>query len=269
MSKTNAIAVINDEQKNALTTYTGTLFSDIDFQGLNNIIDKIAENKEELTDGMREAATKFANDWDDLVVKRLEFKKEKLEAVEEFFSNNDKSYNNLSNQIRGRNHWRHGEYVEDDGVIYVIIDILKSNEKWASFAEKLEEIIDEYEELESRLDEDKPDSDDFFQKSDEDMSYSERVITQKEYELAQAQFNKQAGRARFELRTKYVKVRKEMRANKELQEFVKAMKAQLKKSRETISLVHEKSSLVKLAINFGGTDLLKALQELHEFQKTL
>lgn len=269
MSKTKAIAVIDDKQKNAITAYTGTLFSDIDFQGLNSIIDKIAENKEELTDGMREAATKFANDWDDLVVKRLEFKKEKLEAIEEFFSNRNKDYNTLSNQINGRNHWRNGEYVQDDGIIYVVLDILKSNEKWAGFAEKLEEIIDEYESLEANIKDEEPDADDFFQKSGDEMSYSERVINQKEYELAQAKHNREAGRARFELRKKYVSVRKEMHADKELEEFVKAMKAQLKKSREAISLVHEKSSLVKLAINFGGTDLLKALQELHEFQKTL
>ena len=267
--KETALAVINDEQKNAMVSYTGTLFSDIDFQGLNSIIDKISENKDELTDGMREAATKFADDWDNLVVKRLEFKRDKLEALESFFSSNDRSFHNIANFINERSYYRNGDVIETEGVIYTVIEILRTKESWHDYADRLSDLVDQYEEIETNSQENAPQLEDYYTCDEEDMSYSDRVLAQKEYELAKAKFCKEAKKEEFKFRTEFVNLRKEMRSNKELKEFLKAMKSQLKRSREAISVVHEKSSLVKLAINFGGTSLLSALQELHEFQKTL
>ena len=60
--------------KEAITDYTGNLFSDMDFQNLNAIVDKITNNATNLSDNMRATASKFIDDWDQLVTRRLDDK---------------------------------------------------------------------------------------------------------------------------------------------------------------------------------------------------
>lgn len=274
MSKTitSIVTTIDDSQKNAISKYTGPLFSDIDFNQLNSIIDKISENKEELTDGMRKAATKFANDWDTLVVNRLEDKKYNLQRIEDFFMSNEMDFYEIGRFFDSNSTYYSYRYNREsslDEIIYVIIDIMRSKDSWAHFADSLEEFVDEYDEMKSRHSENEPQKEDFFLKSKEEMTYSECIVAEKEYEIATAKYNNEVARDKFNFRKKFISVRKELNKNKEIKEFIKVLKVQSKKANEAVSLVHEKSSLVNLAINFGGTNLLKALQELHEFQKNL
>lgn len=267
MKKTNELIVLDDTQKNAIAPYVGSLFSDIDFNGLNNIIDRISENTEELTDGMRAQATQFAEDWDTLVVRRLSDKKLKLESVIDFFTSGCKDYNRISCYFSGQTRWISGEYITDDGIVFVIVDILRSLER-NDFADTLSELNDKYEEITQKFEDATPDEGEYFLNKEE-MSFNDRVIAQKKYELACAKHHKEQSIAYFDFRKEFIAFRKSIMKDKKIVSFVNTLKAQLRQAKDAQSLVHEKSSMVKLAINFGGTDLLKALQELHDFQKGL
>lgn len=263
----NELVVINDTQKNALAQYTGTLFSDIDFNGLNSIIDRIAENKEELTDGMRAQASQFADDWDNLVVRRLNDKKDKLESLLDFFTSREKDMNYISACIEGRSRYVRGSYIESNGIIFVVESVLRSF-KEDDMADELIVLNDEYEEMIQRHKEEEPDRDEYL--IDEDnMTFNERVIAIKKFELDRAEYEKTISAEKFQFRKKFIELRKRICSDKKIVDFIKALKSQLRQAKDASAVVHEKSSMVKLAIGFGGTDLLKALQELHEFQKGL
>ena len=261
--------VVSNQAAAAIASYTGKLVSDISFEELSDIIDKIANNKEELTDGMRAAATTYAEKWDDLVVERLDVKYERLNTLKNFFSQSSISYYNIESSCCNTvYHYRH-EY-QDDPIVVTIIAMLKGseNKKWHSFAAKLESVVEKVEELQEQAAEERPNRDDYIT-DERAMSYDDKVVAAKQYELAVAQFERELYKKQMAVRVDFVDVYKKLIKDPDIKEMVKVLKAQIKKIGGAKAVVHEKSALVKLAVNFGGTDLLKALQELHEFQKTI
>ena len=101
------------------------------------------------------------------------------------------------------------------------------------------------------------------------MAYDEIIVGDKEFELANAKHNKKIGRKLFAFRVKFNNFHKKLMQVKQITELVTVLKQENKSSKKAIDVVHEKSRLAKLAINFGGTELLSILQDIHEFQKTL
>lgn len=246
----------------ALTTYTGTLISGEGFQQLSDIIDKISNNKEELTDGMRHAATQYVNEWDSLVVARLNDRVYQLNRLTDFFNNKRPDFYAIY------------KYCDDKSVdsmlMISVISMLRSgdNKSWHKFADQLEGIINSVEELEDNQ-EDAPKREDYFDESERNMGYDDRIIAQKKYELDFAKYNKDHAKKEFKVRTAFVKILNDMLQDPDIKNMINVIKEQKRKAKNAQSLVHEKTSLVKLAINFSGTELLKALQELHEFQQKL
>lgn len=261
--------VVSKQTAAAIASYTGNLISDISFDELSDIIDKIANNKEELTDGMRAAATTYAEKWDALVVERLDVKYERLKTLQEFFSKNSVSYYDIECLCCSTVYHHRYEY-QDDPVAMTVVNMLRSgdNKKWHSFADKLEAITDKIEKLREQSSEEKPRYDDYV--SDErTMSYDDKVVAVKQHELAVAQFERELYKKQIVIRVEFLEFYKELMKDPDIKEMIKVLKTQLKKIGGAKAAVHEKSALVKLAVNFGGTDLLKALQELHEFQKAI
>lgn len=260
---------VTNQTATAIASYTGKLVSDINFDELSGIIDKIANSKEELTDGMRAAATIYAEKWDNLVVQRLDVKNERLNTLKNFFSQTSISYYNVESACCSAVYNYRSEY-HDDPIAVTVVNMLKGsdNKKWQSFALKLEGIVEEVEELREQAAEDRPNRDDYVA-DERTMSYDDKVIAIKKYELAVAQFERELYKKQSVIRVEFVELYREIVKDPDIKELVKALKAQLKKIGGAKAAVHEKAALVRLAVNFGGTDLLKALQELHEFQKTI
>ena len=249
----------------ALTTYTGTLISDCSFQELSDIIEKISNNKEELTDGMRQAATVYADTWDKLVVQRLNSKVQHLDNLQQFFSQTRPDYYNISMNCNEERY---------DGALPVIpslISMLRSgdNKTWHKFADQLEDIKTSVEEVNAQETNDMPCREDYFEEDEREMGYDDRLIAQKKFELEMAKYRKANYKRQFKVRMTFVRLLKDIVQDPDIKEMLKVLKEQKRKANSAQSLVHEKSALVKLAINFSGTELLKALQELHDFQKKL
>ena len=263
-----AIVTIAEAQKNALTNYTGKLFADIDFDSLNQIITRIAENKETLTDGMRQAASEYAQKWDDIVVERLEYKRSRLNDLLNFLSSeHNVSYYTIENLIKGPAHWDGNNYVQNDEVFTAIVNLFESKESWKAYAAELQEIKTEYENI-NDMDLERPDIDDYVIDPD-NMTFNDRLVAQKEFELEKAKYAVKERKAQNALRIKYAKLMKRVQRDKSICDFVENLKAQVRLAKRMTSVVHEKSSLVAMSVNFSGTDLLSALQELHDFQKQL
>lgn len=248
----------------ALTTYTGALISEQSFQELSDIIEKISTNKEELTDGMRQAANQYADTWDKLVVERLTDKVKQLNELQEFFSDRRPAYYSIVSYCL--NSYRY----DDPGIVPLFINMLRSgdNRAWHSFANQLEDIVEQVEELENKQD-DKPVREYYFTEDERNMGYDDRIIAQKRFELDMAQYSKKVSKEQLKIRKAYVMVLSEILQDPDIKNMIACVKEQCRKARNAQSLVHEKSALVKLAVNFSGTKLLSALQELHEFQKKL
>jgi hypothetical protein len=222
---------------------------------------------------MREQAVKFADDWDNIVVRRLINKKEKLLALMRFFSINNTDYRYIttffSNHYGNTLHYYNGEStVGNSELVFVVIDILKSL-KCDDLADKLNLINDKYEQINQQFKDNKPQENDFFANDKDEMSFNDRIISQKEFELATTKYNKEVSITQFNFCKDFIAFYKILHKNKKVVDFIGSLRAQLRQAKDIESIVHEKSSMVKLAINFGGTNLLKVLQELHEFQKTL
>ena len=247
----------------ALTTYTGILVSEDSFKQLSNIIDKISNTKEELTDGMRQAATQYTDTWDKLVVERLNKKEEHLNVLCEFFERTRLEYYTISAYCKNCG------YLCDINVMEVVINLLRSsdNKEWHKYADKLEDIVERIEEIDN--DSNSPDRVDYFDDDERNLGYDDRIIAQKQYELDLAKYQKELFKKQLKVRTAFTKILADITKDPDIKNMVKFMKEQHKKTKAIHSVVHEKSALVKLAINFGGTELLKALQELHEFQREL
>ena len=141
--------VVSNQTAAAIASYTGKLVSDISFAELSDIIDKIANNKEELTDGMRAAATTYAEKWDELVVERLDVKYQRLETLKNFFSQTGMSYYTAGQACCSMvHHWTLKDY-DDDPIVITVINMLQSsdNKTWHTFAAELEAVVEEVESL--------------------------------------------------------------------------------------------------------------------------
>lgn len=251
--------------RDALTNYTGTLISAESFAVLSDIIEKISNNKEELTDGMRQAATQYANDWDELVVKRLDDRMAHLTALNDFFEQTRPNYYTIQS------------YTEDSvynihkvRMFPAVISMLRANDNkaWHNFADRLEKIADTIEDL-GNEERETPQREDYFDTDERLMGYDDRIIAQKQYELDVAKYQRVIFKKQMAIRVKFVEVLKAMLKDDDIKQMLACVREQRRKVHSAKSVVHEKSALVKLAINFGGTDLLKALQDLHDFQKKL
>lgn len=250
----------------AISTYTGSLISEDSFNALSDIINRIANSKEELTDGMRQAATQYADTWDDLVVTRLNGKAEQLNALKGFFEMRRPDYVTIEAYCSERT--RYGSLTVP---MSSIINMLRtsSSKTWNKVADQFDDVITSVEELEEENNNNKPCRDDYFEMNEREMSYDERIIAQKKYELDLAKHSQVTAKKQAKIRVAFVKALSELLQDPDIKELLKALKVQMRTVKSAQSIVHEKSALVKLAINFGGTELLKALQELHEFQKGL
>lgn len=264
MSQTTALTT----QTQALSVYTGRMVSETSFEELNQIIDKIAGNKEELTDGMRAAATQYADDWNKLVVDRLNDKKEKLEKLRGFFKTRHADYRSVRYYLA--NYQFYSYSYEDPNFFPALLASLKTidNKTVQSCVKTFEELAGKVTELEEDIEIKKPVLDSYLE-NEPDMTFAEKVIAQKQFDLDKAKFNKDADRKRHELRVKFVKAHEALIATEPVKEFIKVLGKQIKMTEDAVAVASEKASLVKVAINFGGTQLLSYLQELNEFQKTL
>ena len=262
MSQTTALTA----QTQALSVYTGRMVSSVNFDELNQIIDKIANNKEELTDGMRAAATQYADDWNKLVVDRLNDKKDKLRKLIDFFRTRHADYRSVKYYLTGCR----GYCDEDLDFFPALLASLKTidNKTVQASVQTFEKLVDEVTELEEFITINIPVLDSYLE-NEPDMTFAEKVIAQKQFDLDRAKFNKTADRKRHELRVKFVKAHEALIALEPIKEFIKVLEKQSKATKDAVSVASEKASLVKVAINFGGTQLLSYLQELSEFQKTL
>ena len=264
MSQTTALTT----QTQALSAYTGRMVSETSFEELNQIIDKIASNKEELTDGMRVAATQYADDWNKLVVERLNDKKDKLEKLYSFFKTRHADYRGVRYYLT--NHSDYFYDVGDPNFLPALLAALKTidNQTVQSSIQTFEELAEEVTELENSIEAERPVIDSYLE-NEPDMTFAEKVIAQKQFELDKAKFEKTAQRKRHELRIKFVKAHEALITAEPVKEFIKILEKQIKMTKDAVSVASEKASLVKVVINFGGTQLLSYLQELNEFQKTI
>lgn len=251
--------------RDALTNYTGTLISTESFAAFSDIIDKISNNKEKLSDGMRQAAIQYANDWDEQIVKRLDMRMEHLAEIDHFFDQTRPNYYTIKSYVEGSCYNTHKK-----GILPAVISMLRTNNNkaWHNFADRFEKVIDAVEELENEEHE-MPQREDYFNMDERSMGYDDRIIAQKQYELDVAKYQRVICKKRMAIRVKFVETLKAMLKDDDIKIMLRSLKEQRRKVHSAKSIVHEKSALVKLAINFGGTELLKAFQDLHDFQQKL
>lgn len=255
--------------KEAITDYTGNLFSDMDFQNLNAIVDKITNNATNLSDNMRATASKFIDDWDQLVTRRLDDKEHQLEELKKFFNCTTKYYGSIISLFTPQGYYRNGSYVTSDvDIAHVSLHILQSTPHWHKHVSGLEKLLSDYEELQITIKELGADKDDV-EYGTEDMSYDELVEITKKRSLHEAEINLKISQLQFLFCKKFGIYIRKLCSDQSIRDFVKTLDMQINQVVNAKTIVHEKSNLVKLSINFGGTELLKVLKDLHNFQETL
>ena len=267
--KKKEIATMSQNTKKAVTDYTGSLFSDIDFQSLDSIVNKIINNTQGLSDNMRVTASHFADEWDQLVTRSLDSKEHRLEELRKFFGCDIQYYGAIKNLFKPYEYYCSGAYITNDvDVAHMALHVLQSNPQWNKYVPGLEKLLSDYEELQTKIEELEVNKDDV-EYGTEDMSYDELVEITRKNSLHKAQINLKINQLQFLFCKSFGIYMRKLRSDQSIRDFVKDLGIQIKQIANAKAIVHEKSNLVKLSINFGGTELLKVLRDLHDFQETL
>ena len=267
--KKKEITTMSQSTKKAVTDYTGNLFSDIDFQSLDLIVNKITSNTQGLSDNMRVTASHFADEWDQLVTRRLDSKERQLVEFKKFFGCDTQYYGSIKSLFSPYEYYCSGTYITSDmDVAHMALHVLQSNPQWNKYVPDLEKLLSDYEELQAKIEELTVNRDDV-EYGTEDMSYDELVEITKKNSLHKAQINLKISQLQFLFCRKFGVYMRKLRSDQSIRDFVKDLSVQIKQVENAKAIVHEKSNLVKLSINFGGTELLKVLKDLHDFQETL
>lgn len=262
MSKTKAVAVLSKEQKQIVTDNVGNMFSDIDFDGLNKIIDNIGNIKGEVTDEQRKLAGEYIDEWKDIVLRRLQDKGRLFRNLHEILSSrapydffaiermydrgNDETASKPFNaflQLRGT--------IQDEKV-----------QKGFEELDKVYEIFDEFDTYKYK----KPD----MPILDEDnMTANQIVNAQMKYNTAITKYNQGERKLKFKLEKAFNMAIRQIISNQKVREFAKTIKAELEKSENAFTVAKEKAALAKMNVYIPNADLRKVLRELSEFQKNI
>lgn len=242
-TNTTAIAT-KEDNKLALAL---TILNEVDFEGLNNIIDKLGNNSNVLTVEEKQAASEIINEWQNDVIDKLQHKYHETSGVLAFFGVDDNSYRFWGN--------KNTEFTEDQKMI------LAEQTDTKELYEKCEQLLVEIQDHQLE----RPDN----YIEDPDLSYNANLLARKDNEKLHMLYNME--------HTKLTKAREKAEAT-----WIKALKKD-KKIKDLISTTRKynnnieklksdcknKSNLAKLGINVSSLETREALKELLSFAKTI
>ena len=259
---------ITDKHKAILDTCIGSLFSNIDFSHIDETIDKISENHNDLNDKFKQQAVNYVDEWYNDMTTKLNEKQEKLEEIGNFFFDTSYDFPMIEQYADGRTYFESsGKWVKRNGILPVIINILsQGNKEWKKAAKEFAILQHDIQQLINRRNITKPDKADYM---NDDLSYDDRILHNKQYEIAYENYCNQYNKEITMIRYRFLVIMRNLMHDSEIQQFLDVIKDQIKHSKRVLSVLNNKTSVCKIAICFGGTGLLDAFKQLTAFKETV
>ena len=262
MAKTKAVTVLSKEQKQIVTDNVGGMFSDIDFDGLNKIIDNIGNIKGEITDEQRKLAGQYIDEWKEIVLRRLQDKGHLFRNLHEILSSRAPyDYFSIERMYSRAN----DETASKPFNAFVQLRSTIQDEKVQKGFEELDKVYEIFDEI----DEYKYKKPDMPILDEDNMTANQIVNAQMKYNAAVTKYNQGERKIKFKIEKAFNTAIRKIISNQKVREFAKTIKAELEKSENAFTIAKEKAALAKMNVYIPNADLRKVLRELSDFQKNI
>lgn len=263
----NEVAVVNNTN-NAIALIVGDSINQESFNALDNILDNIGKFSGDVDDATRQHGLDYIDQWEKLVIDRINDKQYTLKEVTEYFD--IPSIDILIDRYGSRPNILLKEIYEiisSKMYLNVINNVADGDgETVKDYTGKFEEYIDGVEEFFDWVSENRP-AKEFMDKVNS--TPAELTAATLKHDLEVEKFNaKMNTKATKILRYIFSAMRK-VNSEPNVKKFVKEAKKQVNMINNIKSVAKEKASIAKMNMIIPNTDLRKCLRELSDFQKSL
>lgn len=266
----NEVAIINENVSNAIAIAIGGNVDKEQFESLNSIIDNIGNLSGEIDTDTRVQGMRYIDDWEDLVLRRIDYKIEKLTGIQEYFNSvyyNDVicSLNNVINCDTSYNFNLVHKNFFDDKIVNIISSVIDPDGE-NGYLDTIEEIRNDINDIEDWCEDNRPEKEIV---DHSNATPTELVAIQLAYDAAFNSYKGQLSKKVVDVKKKLNNLFRSLRRNKNTKNFLKDLAKQIEATKDIKAIAKEKSSIAKMNIVIPNADLRECLKELSMFQKNL
>ena len=267
---TNEVAVINENVSNAIAIAIGGNVDKEKFESLNSIIDNIGNLSGEIDTDTRLQGMRYIDDWEDLVLRRIDYKSEKLTELQKYFNNEhyDDIIRSLNNVINCANSYNfncvHKNFF-DDKIVNIIGSVIDPDGE-NGYLDTIEEIRNDINDIEDWSEDNRPEEEIV---DHNNATPTELVAIRLAYDAALNSYKGQLSKKIVDVKKKLNNFSRSLRRNKNTKSFMKDLIKQIEATKDIRAIAKEKSSIAKMNMVIPNADLRECLKELSVFQKNL
>ena len=266
----NEVAVSNENASNAIAIAIGGNIDKEQFESLNNVIDNIGNLSGEIDADTRLQGMKYIDDWEDLVLRRIDYKIEKLTDLQRYF--NGVCYNNiiysLNNVVDCDTSYNFNCVYKnffDDKIVNIIGSLIDPDGE-NGYLDTIEEICNDINDIEDWCEDNRPENEIVDHRN---ATPTELVAIQLAYDAACNSYNGQLSKKVVDVKKKLSSLSRSLRKNKNTKNFLKDLAKQIEATKDIKAIAKEKSSIAKMNMVIPNADLRICLKELSVFQQNL
>ena len=221
------------------------------FESLNSIIDKIGEHSGEVEFEVREEAIKYIDEFENIIIRRINHKVDALSDVNHFFNNGSVRSFDI-------------DYVKNNTKNEMIMNIF---DRFKVEGQKnIGDILEDIEEYEDWVEDNKPEPLEYDEETTTPAAAAQLILNHK---LEQAKFKSESNSKKYVIRKDFNTLLRAMGKMKEFKSFKRELEKQIKQVKDMKAVASEKASLARLNMAIPNADIREALRELSAFQKNL
>lgn len=268
----NEVAVINENVSNAIALAIGGNIDKDRFESLNNIIDNIGNLSGEIDTDTRLQGMKYIDDWEDLVLRRIEYKVNRLSDLQDYFNNEYRNNfiamlnSTIDNGIFRKDFRTINKNFFDNDVVINIISSVIDPDGESGYLDTIEEICNDINDLDEWVEDNEPEKELI---DNNNMTPAEITAIQLAYDAASNTFRAQLSKKIVGIKKKMNDFFRSIRRNKNTKNFLKSLTKQIEDTKDIKAIAKEKASIAKMNMVIPNADLRECLKELSVFQRTL
>lgn len=248
-NKTTDLAVVK-QQENAVGALTAGMFKDIDFAGLNRIIDVIGEKSADLTPEEKVSATEIVAQWEGTVLDRLRINGNKMRCMTAMLNKNAQSHLWLDPTAGS-------DYMSQEQINQIVF----ATDTTALY----EEAQLAYELQCDFVKENKPDR----PYTDDNMSYNEIARLTKRYEAEMSRYNIECTRHARKTHLAFQAFIKVLVKHKTVKDMLKKAEAYTASLTGYTTECQAKATMAKLNIQISSPEIRSVIHEMLDFASSI
>ncbi|HLO11100.1 MAG TPA: hypothetical protein VK190_02465 [Pseudoneobacillus sp.] len=248
----NNALVVRTELANKIAAVLPGLFNDIDFNGLNNALDKIGDSSANLSLDEKNMAVGIVMEWEGSVIKRLYEKDREMSSFLNFF-----------NIATVRFYGYHG-YHYDNSVYGIDEDKMEALAQQTNTVNEFIQYINAKERL-TKFQQTRPEQ----PEEDDSLSYQDNFMAVKNYEVAMLKYNIEEKKLIKNVAEKERAWKELLQENEGIKELIKKAKKFNKGLNKLIDQCKDKTQIARLNISISSKDARTAIRELMDFSLTI